>query len=121
MKRVIVVLALLMTIPAAYAGIQNTSTSRKKEAQPKVEGVVVRKNRARAKAGYVFVKKSENLVVLQKRGSDITEATYKCSCGSRGSCTLTTQGRNIICSGGSCDDCSLVITLDPPKDIQATP
>jgi hypothetical protein len=112
MRKTTVILALLLlfTPLVAYPKPQKM----KQASGQKVKGVVIRNNRARAKAGYKFVRKSPNLVAVLNKAKGVEHASFKCSCKSgEGSCNVETQGQDIFCLG-SCEKCSLEVTLEPP-------
>ena len=117
MKQILVALALLITPQVTLAGRQPTTSNRSKTVSKRVpKGFVVRKNRAKLKPGYRFVRKSPNLMVVEsvRKGLVAQNATFSCYCkdDEGATCSVTTQGVDLWCEGG-CGHCVLKVTLEP--------
>lgn len=120
MKRILVLIVLLITPQVAFAGASvmtapQGATVRKKA--PK--GVVIRKNRARLKSGYRFVRKAPNLVVVESiQGRQDAKFSCKCEYDEGGSCEVQTNGLHLFCNG--CGKCSLKVTLEPTSPVRSS-
>lgn len=123
-KLFLVVLGTLLALSA----IVEAQRANRRAAPPSVEGAVVKGNRATAKAGYEFVRKSDNDVALRKKkkknppdtpnSPDVIIAHYKCSCEQGGGgCTVGSNGQSIFCDNGSCSKCGLSVTVESPSVI----
>lgn len=91
-----------------------------KSKQPKVnkvEGCIIKGNKATLKPGYEFVKKPDNKVDIKKIGEDSIGGTFGCYCaeGGSGSCDLLITGNSIDCVKDSCStNCRLTVIVKQP-------
>lgn len=86
------------------------------DGQPKsVPGSVNRGNGAVVKAGYIFVRRGDEVDVVRQKG--LKTGTYVCSCRSGDAnkkCELLFSPKQILCRQGSCSGAScLLVTVEP--------
>ena len=121
MKKYVVVLCALTLLVIALASARSRTTNFEMnvagtDGQPKsVPGSVNRGNGAVVKAGYIFVKRGDEVDVVRQKG--FKTGTYVCSCRSGDAnkkCELVFSPKQILCRQGTCTGAScLLVPVEP--------
>ncbi len=109
MKSIIIAaVALAIAIPlCVFAQRSNRSENKR------VEGATIRDNKATLKAGYEFVRVSENKVSIRRMRTNDIGGSFTCLCGKGdGSCSASVSGSVLICLPESCEgSCTISVVV----------
>lgn len=113
MKRYFLLAVIVVSVSAMLnrATAQNTLSSTTEEKLP--DGVMVQDGKLKLKEGYVaIVAKDKKSVQVKNISSKSVTGTFICGC-ENASCSVTTVGTTIFCSG-TCE-CALITTINGIK------
>ncbi len=120
MKKLILLMLLLGTFFTNLSA-QTTPTTPTVNNMPVLrtapKGTVIKNGKLYAASGYKFViaadKKSAVLHKISNGGNGAVEGTYKCLCWEgTGTCSVFSDGTQLMCYEGSCKTCKLSITTN---------
>ena len=105
---IIAAVALAIAIPlCVFAQRSNRSENKR------VEGATIRDNKATLKAGYEFVRVSENKVAIRRMRTNEIGGSFTCLCEKGdGSCSVSVSGSVAICLPASCEgSCTISVII----------
>ena len=95
----------------AFSVQTKTSSIEVKDTVPK--GVVITKEKAIAKRGYIFEKQSNTRAISRMRGgSGGITGEFDCTCnGEQGGCSVVTTPNSVTCASSGCNSCYMIVTI----------